>query len=102
MYSATLLVAAPMYLPTVTKDVPSWAERTTPMPEGPGFPRLPPSKLTMIVSFTAAFYGAAEINSKLSVAVDSRRGRVARGNYLDARAQHILPKVPIDPCIERV
>ncbi len=55
MYSAALFVAGPMYLPIVTSGVASSAARTTPIPASPGFPRLPPSKFSVIVASTVAF-----------------------------------------------
>src|SRR2546421_1983479 len=53
-YSAMLLVALPMYRPRVTRGVPSWARITTPIPAGPGLPRLPPSNSSVRVSCIAA------------------------------------------------
>src|SRR5437016_5006602 len=53
-YSAILLVALPMYRPSVTRGVPSWARTTTPIPAGPGLPRLPPSNSSVRVSCIAA------------------------------------------------
>jgi hypothetical protein len=48
LYSATLLVAVPMYSATSASGSPVTASRTTaPYPAGPGLPREPPSASTM-------------------------------------------------------